>query len=182
MLEKIVKNKNYEFERKVKKESNGKEYEYIKIIPNTESEQMLFKGFIVIDKVSKNILEYRINTSENHSENGKLINLLIAKVKLKNSLKWSKFKMFDNQYILTYNKKQVEMFIKIGKKVNSDFNFSSDLFVYEFVNNVKMPKKGYRKKTIYQAGTNYKEEFWKTYNSFPLTESQQNFIKTAKKK
>lgn len=182
MLEKIVKNENYEFERKLKKESNGKEYEFIKIIPNIESKQMLFKGFIIIDKISKKILEYRVNTSENHSENGKLINILIAKVKIKNSLKWSKFKIFNNQYILTYNKKQVEMFIEMGKKVNSDFNFNSDLFVYEFASDVKIPKKGYNKKTIYQAGTNYKEEFWKKYNSFPLTESQQNFIKTAKKK
>jgi hypothetical protein len=182
MLEKIVKNENYEFERKLKRESNGKEYEFIKIIPNAESKQMLFEGFIIIDKISKNILEYRVNTSENHLENGKLINILIAKVKLKNSLKWSKFKMINNQYILTYNKKQVEMFIKIGKKVNSDFNFNSDLFVYEFISNVKIPKKGYKKKTIYQAGTNYKDEFWKKYNSFPLTESQQNFIKTANKK
>lgn len=182
VLEEIIEDKDYEFERKLKRESNGKEYEYIEIIPNIESEKLLFKGYIIIDIKSKNILEYKIQTSENHLKYAELTNILIAKFKINNSLKWSKFKMFENQYILTYNKRQVEMFIKIGKKVNSDFNFSSDLFVYEFVNNVKIPKKDYKKKTIYEAGTNFKEEFWKTYNSFPLTESQQNFIKTAKKK
>jgi hypothetical protein len=90
--------------------------------------------------------------------------------------------MFNNKYVLTYNKKQLELQIKIGKKINSDFNFNSDLFVYEFIENVEIPKKGYKKNTIYDAGTNYKEEFWEKYNFFPLTESQQNFIKIAKEK
>ena len=182
VLEKIIKNEEYEFERKFKKESNGEEYELIKIIPSIESKKMLNKGYVIIDPKTKNILEYKIYTSENHLENAKLMNILIAKVKIKNVLKWSKFKILNNQYILTYNKKQVEMFIKMGKKVNHLFNFNSDLFVYEFKSNVKLPKKGYRKKTIYESGTNYKDEFWKKYNSFPLTKSQQNFINTAKVK
>jgi hypothetical protein len=182
MLEEIVEDENYEFERKLKRELNGKEYEFVEIIPNIESEQLLYKGYIVIDIESNNILEYKIQTSENHLKHAKLRNILIAKFKINNGLKWSKFKMLNNQYILTYNKKQFEMHIKMGKKVNSDFNFSSDLFVYEFINNVEIPKKGYKKSTIYEAGTDYKEEFWEKYNSFPLTESQQNFIKTAKEK
>jgi hypothetical protein len=182
VLEEILEDKNYEFERKLKKEENGKEYEYIEIIPNIERKKLLFKGYIIIDIKSKNILEYKIQTSENHLKYAKLTNILIAKFKINNSLKWSKFKMFNNKYVLTYNKKQLELQIKIGKKINSDFNFNSDLFVYEFIENVEIPKKGYKKNTIYDAGTNYKEEFWEKYNFFPLTESQQNFIKIAKEK
>lgn len=181
-LENIIENENYKLERKLKKESNGEEFELIKIIPNSNSKQLLNSGYVVIDPKTKNILEYKIYTSEDHLANAKLINVIIAKVKLKKSLKWSKFKIIDNQYVLTYNKKQVEMLIKMGKKVNHDFNFMSDLFVYDFKNDVKIPKKGYKKRTIYQAGTDYKEEFWKKYNSFPLTQDQQNFIKTAKEK
>jgi hypothetical protein len=182
VLENILENKNYQFERTFKRESNGEEYEFINIIPNIESEEMLNNGYIVIDPKTKYIIEYKIHTSEKHLKNAKLTNILIAKIKVKNSLKWSKFQIIDNKYILTYNKKQVEMFIKIGKKVNDNFNFTSDLFVYDFTSNVKIPKKGYKKRTIYQAGTNYKEEFWEKYNSFPLTESQKNFISTAKEK
>jgi hypothetical protein len=181
-LESILKNKDYKFERKLKKESNGKEFEFIKIIPNIKSKQLLNNGYVVIEPKTKNILEYKIYTSEDHRVNAKLINVIIAKVKVKNSLKWSKFKLIDDQYILTYNKRQVEMFIEMGKKVNHDFNFSSDLFVYGFKNNIKIPRKGYKKRTIYHAGTNYKEEFWKKYNAFPLTKSQKNFISTAKEK
>jgi len=182
VLEEILEDKNYEFERKLKKESNGKEYEYIEIIPNIERKKLLFKGYIIIDIKSKNILEYKIQTSENHLKYATFTNILIAKFKINNSLKWSKFKMFNDKYVLTYNKKQLELQIKIGKKINSDFNFNSDLFVYEFIENVEIPKKGYKKNTIYDAGTNYKEEFWEKYNFFPLTESQQNFIKIAKEK
>ena len=31
-----------------------------------------------------------------------------------------------------------------------------------------------------QAGTKYKQEFWKIYNSFPLTSSEQKFINSIK--
>jgi hypothetical protein len=180
VLERILKNKEYTFERSLKKEANGTTYEFIKIIPNIESKKMLSKGYIVIDESTKKILEYKIYTSEDHLANAKMINLLVAKVKIKRSLKWSKFKILNDAYILTYNKRQVDLFIKMGKVVKHDFNFNSDLFVYEFLNDVQLPKKGYKKKTIFEAGTSYKEEFWKKYNAFPLTESQQNFINTAK--
>lgn len=182
ILQKIVKNENYEFERKLKGDAMGKEYEFIKIIPNKESKDLLYEGYIVIDNASKNILEFRIQTSKAHANNGKLRNFLVAKAKFKNHIRWSKFKITDGNYILTYNKEQMEIFVKVGKRVSSDFNFNSDLFVYEFAENVEIPRKGYNKKTIYQAGTNYKHEFWKTYNAFPLTQAQQKFITTARKK
>ena len=74
------------------------------------------------------------------------------------------------------------MYVKMGKKIDDDFDFSSDLFVYDFKNNVEIPEKGYNKKTIFEAGTHYKQEFWKKYNSFPLTKSEQKFINSVKQK
>lgn len=181
-IKEILKNEEYDFERKFKKESNGEEYEYITIIPDSESRQMLDEGYVIIDPKSKNILEYKIYTSKSHLNNAKVKNILIAKATLKSKLKWSKFKIINNQYILTYNKKQAEIHIKIGNKVNDNFNFISDLFIYEFKNNLEIPKNTYNENTIYEAGTNYENEFWKNYNLFPLTKNQQNFINTAKVK
>ncbi|CAM3952717.1 carboxypeptidase-like regulatory domain-containing protein [Flavobacterium antarcticum] len=175
-LEKIVKDKNYEFVRKIKKEANGDEYEYVEIIPNIDSDKMLNKGYVIIDQKTKNILEFKIYTAESHLKNAKLVNIMIAKIRLNYSLDWSKFNLINNQYILTYNKTEAGIYVKMGDKVNDNFNFSSDLFVYEYKNDVQIPENGYKKRTIFEAGTKYKQEFWKLYNAFPLTASEQKFI------
>lgn len=175
-IENLLKSNNYEFERKIKKDSQGEQYEYIEIIPNEYSDEMLYKGYVTIDPTTKSILEYKIYTSENHLKNAKMINLLIAKVRINNALVWSKFKIINTQYILTYNKKQVGMYIKMGTKIDYNFDFSSDLFIYEFENNVEIPDKGYNKKTIFQAGNGFTENFWLKYNVFPLNENEEKFI------
>lgn len=181
ILENMMKNEDYEFERKIKKEANGEEYEYIEIIPNEESSEMLNKGYVIVDPKSERILEYKIYTSENHQKNSKLKNLLIAKAKLNKFLVWSKFKIINDQYILTYRKEQLGMYIKIGKKIDHNFDFYSDLFIYEFNKNVEISEPEYNKKTLFQAGTKYTENFWEKYNIFPLSESEEKFINSIQK-
>ena len=181
-IEKLIKSKDYEFERKIKKEANGDGYEYIGIIPNEESDEMLNKGYVIIDPKSKSILEFKIYTSENHLKNAKTINLLIAKAKRTKILVWSKFKIINSQYILTYYKKQVGMYIKMGKKVDHNFDFSSDLFVFEFKNNVEIPDNGYSKKTLFEAGNSFTDNFWTKYNVFPLSENEEKFINSIQQK
>lgn len=181
-IEKLVKSDEYEFERKIKKESNGQEYEYVEIIPNKESEEMLNKGYVIIDPKSKSILEFKIYTSENHLKNAKTVNLLIAKAKINKVLVWSQFKIINNQYVLTYNKKQFGMYIKMGKKIDHNFDFASDLFVSEFKNNVEIPDNGYNKKSLFQAGNSFTEKFWTKYNVFPLSESEEEFINSIQQK
>lgn len=176
VLEKILKSKEYDFIRKIKKEANGDEYEYIKIIPDADSKTLLNEGYVIIDPKTKSILEFKIYTSESHLNNAKLVNMIVAKIKLNNTLVWSKFRYINDQYILVYNRNQVGFFIKSGSKINDNFNFTSDLFVYEFKNNIPMPEKGYEKKTLFEAGTKYTEEYWKKYNSFPMSEAEEKFI------
>lgn len=181
-IEKLLKSDDYKFERKIKKEANGDEYEYIRIIPNDESDEMLNKGYVIIEPKSKSILEFKIYTSENHLKNAKTRNFLIAKGKRTKLLVWSKFKIINNQYILTYYKKQVGMYIKMGKKVDHNFDYASDLFVYEFKNNVEIPDKGYSKKTLFQAGNSFTNNFWTKYNVFPLSEEEEKFINSIQQK
>lgn len=181
-IEKLLKSDDYEFERKIKKEANGNEYEYIGIIPNEESDEMLNKGYVIIDPKSKSILEFKIYTSENHLKNAKTRNLLIAKGRRNNFLVWSKYKIINNQAILIYNKRQVGMYIKMGKKVDHNFDFSCDLFIYEFKNNVEIPSNGYSKKTLFQAGNSFTENFWTNHNVFPLSEEEVKFINSIQQK
>lgn len=180
-IQKLLENDDYEFERRIKKEANGEEYEFVEIIPKAESDEMLNTGYIIIDQKTNSIIEFKIYSSENHLKNAKTINLLIAKVKVNKKLIWSKFKIIGNQYVLIYNKKQVAMHIKIGSSVNHDFDYLSDLFVYEFKNNEEIPVKGYNKKTIFEAGNNFTEKFWTKYNVFPLGADIENFISLNQK-
>jgi hypothetical protein len=181
-IEKLLKSDEYEFERRFKKEANGEEFEYIEIMPKEDSNEMLNKGYVIIDPKSKSILEFKIYTSENHLKNSKLINILIAKVKINNVLIWSKFKIINNQYILIYNKKQFGVYIKKGERIDHNFDFASDLFVYEFKNNVEIPDKGYNNKTLFEAGNSFTEKFWLKYNVFPLSESEEKFINSIQQK
>ncbi|RTY94000.1 carboxypeptidase-like regulatory domain-containing protein [Flavobacterium sp. GT3R68] len=175
-LGRLLKSKEYDFIRKLKKEANGDEYEYIHIIPHIASKSMLNEGYVIIDPKTKSILEFKIYSAESHLNNSKLVNILIAKVQVKNVLNWTKFRYVNNQYILVYNRKQVDFFVKMGNKLDDDFSFMSDLFVFEFKNNAPMPAEGYNKTTIFEAGTNFKEEYWKKYNSFPLSGPEEKFI------
>jgi hypothetical protein len=181
-IEKLLKSDEYEFERRFKKEANGEEFEYIEIMPKEDSNEMLNKGYVIIDPKSKSILEFKIYTSENHLKNSKLINILIAKVKINNVLIWSKFKIINNQYILIYNKKQFGVYIKKGERIDHNFDFASDLFVYEVKNNVEIPDKGYNNKTLFEAGNSFTEKFWLKYNVFPLSESEEKFINSIQQK
>ncbi len=181
-IEKILKDKDYEFERRIKKEADGTEYEYVAVIPNEQSKKFLLKGYVIIDPDTKSILEYKLYTSDSHFKNSKLINVLLAKVKMNNFFIWSKFKDINGQYILNYNKKQVGMYIKMGKRLDHNFDFSNDLFVYEFKKDVLIPEKGYDKKSIFEAGNEFTENFWTKYNVFPLSENDENFIKIAQRK
>jgi hypothetical protein len=181
-IEKLLKSDEYEFERRFKKEANGEEFEYVEIMPKEDSNEMLNKGYVIIDPKSKSILEFKIYTSENHLKNSKLINILIAKVKINNVLIWSKFKIINNQYILIYNKKQFGVYIKKGERIDHNFDFASDLFVYEVKNNVEIPDKGYNNKTLFEAGNSFTEKFWLKYNVFPLSESEEKFINSIQQK
>ena len=180
-INRLLNDDDYDFERKIKKEANGEEYEYVSIIPNENSDRLLNKGYIIIDPKSKNILEFKVYSSESHLKNSRIINILIAKVKMTHELTWSKFKMVNNQYLLIYNKKQFGLYIKMGKKIDNTFDFSSDLFIYEYQNNVDITKNEYTKNTIYQSGTSSTEEFWKKYNAFPLSENEQKFVDATEK-
>lgn len=181
-IEKLLKSDDYEFERIIKKEANGVEYEYIGIIPNGESDEMLNKGYVIIDPKSKSILEFKIYTSENHLKNAKTRNFIIAKGKRNHLLVWSKFKIINNQYTLIYNRREVGMHIKMGKKIDHDFDFVCDYFVYEFRNNVEIPDNRYTKKSLFQAGNSFTDNFWTKHNVYPLSEDEIRFINSIQKK
>jgi hypothetical protein len=181
-LEEITSDDSYEFERKIRREANGAEYEYIEIIPNAERSEMLNAGYLIIDTKTKCILEYKIYTSEKHLKNAKLRNLLILKLRINKILSWSKFKEINNQYILVYNKQELDIYVTSRDRHDVSMHFISDLFIYAYKNNVEIPDESYDKRSIFEAGTKYSEEFWLKYNVFPLSVDDAAFLNSLLKK
>ncbi|MCF1191603.1 carboxypeptidase-like regulatory domain-containing protein [Mangrovimonas sp. AS39] len=181
-IKKLLKDKNYDFVRKIKKEEGGLEYEYIEVSPKSDVEELLYKGYVVIDPKTGDVLELKFYTSSDHLKYSKLQNvMLIMKVKVNSLLIWTKFRVIEDKYVLTYNQKSVGMYLKFGKYVDDNFNFSSDLFVYAFENDVEIPDDGYDNRTIYEAGTSFTENFWENYNAFPLNNEEEAFIESVSK-
>ncbi|MBA3900716.1 MAG: hypothetical protein H0X62_10990 [Bacteroidetes bacterium] len=179
LIESILKKDDYEFEWWIKKELNGIEYEYINIIPNPKSDKVLYEGYVIIEPKSKSILEFKVYFSESHKRNSKLMNFVVAKAKGNDKLVWSKYKIIEDKYLLTYNRNHFDMDIHLKKEAYK-FSFTSDIFIYDFENDVEIPKSNYNKKTIFEAGTNYQDEYWKLYNSFPLSKEEEEFINSVK--
>ena len=68
----------------------------------------------------------------------------------------------------------------MGKKVHDYVSTTFDLLVLDSKNDVELPEKGYSENTIFEAGTNYTQKFWKMNNIFPLKESEQLFVDSIK--
>lgn len=175
-IKRILKSDNYEFERRIKRDESGFEFEIINVKPKPEIEEMLLEGYVIIDSKTKDVLEYKFYVADSHKKYSKFKNLLILKARLNDQMVWSKFKIVNGEYILIYNKNNADITLKMGKKIDEDFEFTTDIFVYNYKKNVSIPKELYKEKNIFKAGTKYTEQFWKKYNTTPLKEDEQNFV------
>ena len=175
-IEKLIKSKEYTFDRYLRRDASGFEYEFIKIIPNPSSEELLYEGYVIVDNKSNKIIEFKVELAESHKKFSKLKNILIAKFKLNDHAVWCKFKFVKDQYELVYYKNSFSLYLQMGKKVHDNISTTFDLLVLDCKNDVELPENGFEGKTIFEAGTNYTEKFWDKNNIFPLKESEQQFI------
>lgn len=160
---------------------DGKEYTYIKIIPNENVTELLYDGFIKIDTETNLIAETKIYTSQKHMQYAKYINMIFFDLRFENSMEWTKFETVNGKYILVYNKDSLEFSAKMKKEGEHKYNASCDIFIQGFKENIPVPGQTYENKSIFEAGTNYKDEYWKQVKSYPLTEEEFNYIKSFQK-
>lgn len=179
-IENLIKSKEYTFDRYLRRDASGFEYEYIKIIPNADSDELLYEGYVIVDNKSNKIIEFKVEIADSHKKNSKLKNILIAKLKLNDQSVWCKFKFVNNQYELVYYKNSFSLYIQMGKKVHDNVSSTFDLLVLDVKNDVEIPEKGFGGDTIFEAGTNYTQKFWEMNNVFPLKESEQRFVDSIK--
>ncbi|WP_412476230.1 carboxypeptidase-like regulatory domain-containing protein [Flavobacterium sp. TBRC 19031] len=180
LIKKIANSKNYEFQIQDQSNDNDKEFQNIKIIPKKEIQEMLYEGYAIIDTKNNTIAEIKLQSSKYHKEFAKYANVILFEMRINNTIEWSKFRTIDDKYILVYNKDGLEISFKMKDETAKDYvlNATCDIFIQDFRENVTVPQETYNKKSIFQSGTKYTEEYWKQIKSYPFTEEEQNFIQS----
>lgn len=181
-LIKTVLNKNNYEHQIFDQTEDGKEFTYIKIIPNKNVTELLYEGYIKIDNEANLITETKIFTSKEHLQYAEYMNMLFFDLRIENSMEWTKFETVNGKYILVYNKDSLEFSAKMKKEEEHNYSASCDIFIQGFKENIPFPAETYENKSIFEAGTNYKDEYWKQVKSYPLTEEEFKFITSFQKK
>ncbi len=171
---------NYDYDIKMRKNSDGKDVEIIRVKPKAEVKEMLFEGHVIYEAATKLILEIDLKFAESHAQYGKSINVLLFRMKILGFAKKLAFKNANNKYMMVYSQNRIKFHVENKKQFDDTFDFMSDIVVidykegeYEFDR-----KKRYKNKDLFSAGNNYKTEYWKTSNMLLLTDDEEKILKS----
>lgn len=174
--------KKYSFIIKSQKDANGNDVQTIYYEPLPEIEEPLYAGSVIYDPAKNLILAMELYMAPSHRQYSKLRNFLIIKARLENVGYKCLFKLTNDNYMLSYSCVYGDIYIKNKKRFDDNIIFKSDLIVTNFTSDLSSfnKKEKYRDKDLYQAGTNYTEEFWKKNNSILLTTEEEEIISSLK--
>lgn len=180
-LKTTLKNKDYDYELRVKTDHAGNTLEIIKIIPNPEVEKDLLIASVTYDPKTKLILEIDLKSSPEHQKFAKTINLLIVKIRLNEFARKINFKLEGDKYVMSYSQTKINFYVKTKKSFDDTYEFLSDFVMMDYKEGeFKLDKdKRYTKKSISQAGNNFQNEYWKTSNIMLLTSKEEKILKSV---
>lgn len=182
MLQHILKSKDYTFEKDYKESTEGKGMYAITIVPKENVQEVLYVGEVLIDEPSNLIFELSFKTSEKHHQKYAKTSRFLG-FEIKNGLYELKasYKSVDGKYLPYYKSINHQVTsgvpIKGGKYYVSSYS-SNDLIVTGYETDTKSidRSKRYRQSSLYGAGMNYSEEYWKTQNTLLLTKKEQEIL------
>ncbi|RYJ44407.1 carboxypeptidase-like regulatory domain-containing protein [Flavobacterium beibuense] len=172
--------KKYSFIIKSQQDADGNDVQTIYYQPLAEVEEPLYAGSLSYDPNKKLILAMDLYMAPSHKKYSKLRNFIIVKARLDDIAYKCFFKATDNSYMLSYSCVYGDIYIKNKKRFDDHVIFKSDLIVTNFTNDLTSfnKKEKYRERGLYEAGTNYIDEFWKKNNSILLTSQEEEIIKS----
>jgi hypothetical protein len=172
--------KKYDFLVKSQKTKSGEVTETIFFSPKENIQEALYEGTIVYDPVKKRILNIEATMAAPLRKYAKVRNLIIGKARLESFTYQSAFKVVDGQYMLSHSALFGNMHVwNNSGKINNVYRVKSDMVVTNFTSNfAEFNKKDkFKEKSLYEAGTNYKDKFWLTNNSIQLTPEEEAIVK-----
>lgn len=172
--------KKYSFIIKSQQDNNGQGTQTIYFEPLAEIEEPIYAGSLTYDPDKNLILGMEVYMAPSHKKYSKLRNFIIVKARLDDMAYKCLFKVTNNSYILSYSCVYGDVYIKNKKRFDDHVIFKSDLVVTNFTNDLTSfnKKEKYRDRGLYEAGTNYTEEFWKKNNSILLTAEEEDIIRS----
>lgn len=170
----------YDYELKLRKNSDGKDIEIVKIKPKPEVHELLFEGQIIYEADSKLILDIDVQTAKSHEQYSTLINVLFFKLKILNMGKKVTFKNNNGKYIMGYSQNRLSVYVVNKKKFDDTFDFMSDVVTIDYKEGEFEfdKKKKYKNRDLFSAGNNFKTEYWKTSNILLLTAEEEKILKS----
>jgi len=172
--------KNYEFLVKSQKTKDGDVTETIYFSPKENVQKALFEGTIVYDPAKKRILNVDATMAAPLRKYARVRNFIIGKARMESLTYQSAFKVVDGQYMLSHSALYGNMHVWNNKgTINNVYRVKSDMIVTNFTSSFAefSRKDKFKEKSLYEAGTNYKDKFWLTNNSIQLTPEEETIVK-----
>jgi len=179
-ITRLLNNKMYDYELKMRTDKEGRSVEIVTITPKSGIEELMYTGTVIYDPVKKLILDSDTKVSEEHKKFSKEINVLFFRFTLFDIDRKTTFRIDGDKYILSYNKVRLKVHVKMKKKLDDTFDFTSDNVVMDYKEGeFELDKsKKYKEKSLFAAGTHFTEEYWKTSNTLLLTNGEEKIIKS----
>lgn len=182
-LARILKDDNYNYGVETKTEENGNGIEVVTFQPKEGlEEEQLLTGSVTYDTKTRLILEIEMQFSPEHKKFNTLHNLLIAKAKFNDFVRKTKFKIDGDKYVIIYNQIKINFYMKFGKMINNTFESVYDMTTLDYTEGeFKLDSdKKYKKRSLFENGNKYTEEFWKKYNVILLSDAEEKIINSLK--
>ena len=151
--------------------------------PKENVEEALFEGTIVYDPARKRILNIDATMAAPLRKFARVKSPffgLFGKARMESFTYQSAFKVVDGQYMLSHSALYGNMHVwNNSGKINNLYRVKSDMIVTNFTSNFAefSRKEKFKHRTLYEAGTNYKDKFWLTNNSIQLTPEEEAIVK-----
>ena len=170
----------YNFELKLRKNSNGKDVEIVKITPKPEVKEMLLEGQVIYESDTKLIVDIELRTAKSHEQYSEMINVLLFKFKILSLAKRTGFRTDNGKYIMAYCQNRASFYILNKNQFDDTFEFMSDVITIDYKEGEFEfdKKKKYKNKDLFAAGNNYTSEYWKTSNMLLLTGEEEKILKS----
>jgi hypothetical protein len=179
-LSHFLNSKNYEYDIDTKTDSNGNAIEVVTITPKKEIELGL--GTVTYDVKTKLILEIDIRKSPGHKQYISEVNAIFFRFKTNEEARKATFKIDGDNYILVYNQNKINIHIKMKDRYDDTFELMSDLVTTDYKEGEFDfdRSKRYKERSLFAAGNNFTEKYWKTNNIYLLSETEEKVLEGLK--
>lgn len=181
-LKNILESKNYEYIIETKTDDYGKTVEEVTISPKEGVQLGLYYGTVIYDVETKLILNIDLKKSPDYKKYIPEVNAVFFKFKVNEEARKSSFKIDGEKYILVYNQNKINIYIKMKDKIDATYEFLSDLITTEYKEGLFDfdRSKRHKERSLFAAGNNFNEEYWKTNNIILLSDDEEKILSALK--